>query len=232
MRLFLFNMFFVSLFGMEGIYIWSKTFDSLDNKIINNINVDTFIISSSNTQKIKDFLNLTTKKVSFLLSNNQYIYPKNRDKIDKKIQFYKQFNNYIHLDVEPHTIPTLKPYKEQYLKMYIQMLKYIKTKYPSLHIDISIPTFYKVSYVKEMSKYVDYIYLMAYKYKNIPHLVRKVNKYKDLNIVVVFNCKDYDNFNQLINDIKALKQSIKISNIAYHSLKTCMMLKGKFEITQ
>jgi hypothetical protein len=219
-------MFFIYLFGMDSIYIWSSTFDSIDNKTLNKLTkkYDNILISSLDTNKLFDFINLTEKRVYFLISNNKWIYTSNRYKIDEKLKYLSNFHNYyIHLDIEPHAIPALKPYRKKYLSLYIEMLKYIKTNYPKFHIDTSIPTFYDVEYVKKMDKYIENIYLMAYKYKNMHQLIKRVKKYEQFNIFVVFNCKDYKG-NQLKNDVLEFTKITGIKNIAYHSLKYCKEL--------
>jgi len=225
--------FIINSFANNSVYIWSKEFKESNEKIIyflkkHNINVALVSVSKDiDIKKLNDFLKYDIK-VEFLIGDNSWIYPSKREKIDLKIKFIEQFQNfYIHLDIEPHTLKELKPYREKYLDMYIKMLKYIKTKYPKYHISISIPTFYYIEYIEKMDRYIDKIYLMAYEYKKLSQLQKRVQKFDKFKskIVVAFNCKDYKTKYQLENDIKFIKQ-LGYKNIAFHSFET---LKDLYE---
>ena len=219
---------FIFSFAFDSIYIWSKTFDKVENKKIIDIckqnNIDEVIVSFKNKDKFQKFLLLSEKngiKVDILIGNNFWIYEKNRRKIEKKLNYLSKFGDYnIHLDIEPHAIKSLKHHRKEYFKMYIKMLKYIHQNFPKFHISISIPTFYKLDWQK--IQFVDKIYLMAYEYKNLSQLLRRVDRYKNLgNIVVVFNCKEFTSKEKLVNDVNFIK-SYGYKNIAFHSLRTCM----------
>jgi len=219
---------FIYSFGANGMYIWSKTFDNIENnKIISFLtehNLNEAIVSFKDENKFKKFLSLSKEnnvKVDILIGNNFWIYEKNRNKIEQKLNYLSKFGDYnIHLDIEPHAIKSLKHHREEYFKMYVEMLEYIHQNFPKFHISISIPTFYKLDWQK--IKFVDKIYLMAYEYKNLSQLLRRVNRYKNLgNIVVVFNCKEFTSKQKLIDDVNFIK-SHGYKNIAFHSLRTCM----------
>lgn len=227
----------INLFAFNSIYIWSKEFAINNNAILSFIkshNINVALISASKNidcYKLYDFTKIANKnkiKVEFLIGDNSWIYPEKRDKILNKLKFLSQFNNfYIHLDVEPHTIKSLKKYRDKYLNMYLEMLKYIKDNFPKYKISISIPTFYNIKYVEKFSNYVDYIYLMAYEYKKLSQLQKRIDRYKSLKskIVVAFNCKDFTK-EKLINDVNFVK-SLGYKNIAFHSFSS---LKGLYEI--
>ena len=118
-------------------------------------------------------------------------------------------------------MPDLKEDKQKYLGMYLDMLQYIHTKYPMYKLNIAIPTYYPPQIVIEMSKYVDKIYLMAYEFKNIAQLIRKVNKYSMLSskLITVFNCKEFKNEYQLEMAIDQFIKQSGYKDIALHNLK-------------
>jgi len=212
----------------NSIYIWSKEFNTQNNKNIisflkkNHINNALVSVSKNiNLNKLNDFLKYDIK-VEFLIGDNSWIYPSKWYKVDEKFKILNSFNNYyIHLDIEPHVIKELKSKREKYLRMYIDMIKYIKTKYPKYHISISIPTFYYIEYVEKMDKYVDKIYLMAYEYKKLSQLQKRVEKFEKFRskIVVVFNCKDYKTYKQLQKDVMFIKK-LGYKEIAFHSFSS------------
>ncbi len=209
-------LFAINAIANNSVYIWSKTFNLNSNdKIISFLNqqsISTILISVSkntNFDKLKHFIKNTKKKdirVEFLIGNNSWIFFNRRFEIYQKLKFLSRFDNpYIHLDIEPQAIKKLKNSKKKYLKMYIKILKYIHTSFPKYKISISIPTFYPLLYVQKMNKYVDKIYLMAYGYKKISQLQKRVERYKSLKskIVVAFDYKDFTK-NKLKNDIDFL----------------------------
>jgi len=229
MRYLIIVVFVMNIFANE-IYIWSKTFHKLDNnkiiKFLKKNNINKTIVSFKDENKFREFLSLCKQngiEVDILIGNNSWIYKKNREKIDKKLNYLKNFKNYnIHLDIEPHAIKSLKHNRKLYFKMYVEMLEYIHNKFPKYKISISIPTFYKIDFKK--ISFVNKIYLMAYQYKNLNQLLRRVNRYNFLkNIVVVFNCKEFDNKTILLDDVNFIKM-YGYKNIAFHSLKTCLRI--------
>jgi len=218
--------------GNRSLYIWANGFKKYDNKILIELcklkNIKTVLVSVSKNQnfdKLENFIYLAKLNhinIQFLIGNNSWIYPKNRSKIDKKLNFLRKYDNYvIHLDIEPQAMPNLKHNKEKYLKMYLDMLEYIHTNYPMYKINIAIPTYYPLEYVIKMAEYVDKIYLMAYEYKDIEHLIRKVNKYKFLShkLVTVFNCKEFKNEYELESNIDKFIEKSGYKNIGLHNLK-------------
>ena len=226
----------VNLFAFNSIYIWSKEFNMVDNNSIVSFlkqkNINIALVSASkktNFYKLYTFIDESKLKIEFLIGDNSWIYENKRDKISKKLKFLTQFDNfYIHLDVEPQALKDLKHNRIKYFNMYLNMLKYIKNKFPKYHISISIAPFYSTEYVKQFSKYVDKIYLMAYKYKKLSQLKKRIEKFSFLKskLVIAFNCKDYTSKQKLLNDIEFIK-SLGYENIAFHSFKT---LKGLYEI--
>jgi len=227
-------LFMVNSFADNSVYIWSKEFNKESNENIisflkqKNINIAIISVShNTDFNKLNEFLSATKNKikVEFLIGDNKWIYPEKRDKIDAKLQLLSKFNNfYIHLDVEPHALLDLKKDREKYLNMYIQMLQYIKKNYPKYNISISIPTFYNIDKVTQMAKYVDKIYLMAYEYKKLSQLQKRVQRYESLKtqIVVAYNCKDFTP-QKLKNDI-AFMSKLGYKNVAFHSYATLKAL--------
>jgi len=210
----------VNSLAHKSIYIWSKSFESNSNNEIlstlKNNNIDIAIISfhKSQTDKFKDILNKDIKIIP-LISDNNLIYPKNRNKLDEKIKFLSQFSNEIHLDIEPHALPELKHNRELYFKLYIQMLKYLKEKYPNIKIDISIPTFYYK--IPNLDKYANNLYIMAY--ENPKSLIKRISRF-DKSSFIAQNCKEFHSKNELKEIFDIINQN-GYKNIAYHSYKTC-----------
>jgi len=116
----------------------------------------------------------------------------------------------------------LKSDRDRYMKMYVSMIKYIKSTYPNLHIDISIPTFYDTKYLNEIKDDIEHIYLMAYEFKNLEQLIRRVERYKEFreNVYVAFNCKEFKNELELELFISEFIKKSAYTNIALHNLKS------------
>ncbi len=213
-------------FAHSSIYIWSKAFDSTPNsKILSTLkknNIDTAVISFHKSQ-VQKFLNILHRgvKVIPLISNNNLIYPKNRFKLDKKIEYLSMFSNEIHLDIEPHAIAKLKHNRELYFKLYVEMLKYIKRNHPNIKIDASVPTFYYK--IPHLSTYVNKLYIMAY--ENPKSLIKRISRFPKSSVIAQ-NCKEFDSKAELSNIFKRIKEN-GYKNIAYHSYKTCKIFLEK-----
>jgi len=214
------GMLVVNSFADSSIYIWSKAFASTPNsEIIMTLkknNIDTAIISFKKNQSSK-FIDIEDKGIKAipLISNNNYVYPKNRYKLDRKIKYLSLFSREIHLDIEPHALKELKHHRTEYFKMYINMLKYLKNKYPSIKFDISVPAFYyKIPHLRE---YVNKIYVMAY--ENPKSLIKRISRFPT-NSYIAQNCKEFNSKNSLNNIINLIREN-NYDNIAYHSWRTC-----------
>jgi len=210
-----------------SIYIWSKGFNEYNNSFINKIlkenNITNVILSSSAEQNKTKFLDfIKNKKYELIISNNNYIFPEKREDLLNKIKTLSQYTSTIHLDIEPHTFDDFKENNTTYYEYYIDMLKDIKKNFPNITINISIPTFYDLNYTTQMKQYTDKIYLMAYEFKNYSQLKRRVDRYKNLNIVITLSYKDFNNSQQLFNTIKQLKTDYK--NFAIHHLRGLISL--------
>ncbi len=161
-------------------------------------------------------------KVIPLISNNSYIYPQNRYKLNKKVLYLSRFSKEIHLDIEPHSLKKLKYHRKKYFKMYVNMLKYLKNQYPYIKFDISIPAFYYK--IPNLEHYVNKIYIMAY--KNPKSLIKRISRFSK-NSFVVQNCKEFNSKSSLDKIINLIKDN-GYNNIAYHSWKTCKKFYDKF----
>jgi len=205
-----------------SIYIWSKGFNEYNNSYIDKVlkenNITNIILSSSAEQNKTKFLDfIKNKKYELIISNNNYIFPERREDLLNKIKTLLQYTSIIHLDIEPHTFDDFKENNTTYYEYYIDMLKDIKKNFPNITINISIPTFYDLNYTTQMQKYTNKIYLMAYEFKNYSQLKRRIDKYKNLNIVIALSYKDFNNSQELFNTIKELKTDSK--NFAIHHLR-------------
>jgi len=217
------------LFADVDIYIWSNSFNNYSNtqivKLLKKYHIKNAIVSFSDKIDIKKLENFQKQyNTQLLISDNNFIYPKNREKLLKKIAKTTKYEKIIHLDIEPHTIKSLKKNRELYLNWYIEMLKSIKTNFPNVIINISIPTFYNVDYVAKMQKYVNKIYLMAYEFKNYSNLLHRISKYKNFNIVVALRCQDFKSKKSLFETINRLKKD-GYKTFAIHDFKIFITLE-------
>ena len=97
-----------------------------------------------------------------------------------------------------------------------------KNNYPNIKIDISIPTFY--SQLNGLTKYVNKLYIMAY--KNPTALIARISKFPKSSFIAQ-NCPEFSSKKMLKNTfLKIEKNGYK--NIAYHDYKTCKNLLSDF----
>jgi len=228
-KIMLSSLLFLSLSMAQDVtmYVWAKSFNHTKTSVLlDDLEGKNVLISASaDKKKLKEFAESHSAGIEILCGYNTWVYKKNRYKIDKVMKSISKLKNIdtISLDVEPYSIPKLKHHREKFLQMYIDMLDYIQTNYPDYRINISIPVFYYKypTYLSQMSYYADKIYLMAYKYRNMAHLIRKYNHFRRYQnkLVVVFNVKDFHSKTQLNKDIKMFKRLTGQRDIALHSYK-------------
>lgn len=217
-------------FADSSIYIWSKSFDSVSNqkiiKLMNKYNIHQALISFKKDQSNKFLAIKMDRRIKAIpiIANNTYVYKKNRYKLDKKVNYLEMFSHEIHLDIEPYALSELKHHRKKYFKMYLDMLNHLHNYYPQIKFDISIPVFYhKMSNFSELKKYVNNIYIMAYKNKNQKHLLKEIS-YFSKNTYIVQNCKEFKSKAQLVKTINFIKQN-GYNNIGFHNWKTFNKLK-------
>jgi len=188
--------------GNRSLYIWANGFKMYQNDVLIDFlktkNIKRVIVSVSKNEdfdKLSKFLKLVKGiKVEFLVFDNSWLFhPEN---IDKKLQFLNKFNNYnLNIFLPADVIKT-------YHTKFIEILKYITTKYPKYKINVTIP-YLKDDILNKIKLFVDGIYSFDV-------------RYKDVNLIL--DCSKYANELELEMTIDDIVKNNK--NISLYDLKT------------
>ncbi|HHJ80449.1 MAG TPA: hypothetical protein ENJ65_02325, partial [Candidatus Tenderia electrophaga] len=172
--------------GSRAIYIWSKTFNHIDNQTLINIlktkGITRALVSSgskTDAAKLKRFIPLAERdqiKTELLFSDNRWIFPENHDKAELKIAMAAANTGRVHLDIEPHTLPDYQANKEKYLQLYLQMLTRLRQAIPFAELSVALPTHWPNETYQRIARLVDRAYIMSYETDNIATHVKRLSR--------------------------------------------------------
>lgn len=123
--------------GERSAYIWSEGFNEIDNDFltmyIEQQEISDIIISvgeRTNVGKLSSFIERIRSKgtkAQALIGSNELLRLNNRDRLAERIgnASLTGFDG-VHLDIEPHTLPEWKERREELLKEYLDMLKFVR----------------------------------------------------------------------------------------------------------
>ena len=194
--------------GNRSLYIWANGFKMYPNNILidflNTKNIKRVIVSVSKNEdfdKLSKFLKLVKGiKVEFLVFDNSWLF--HSDKIDKKLKFLNKFHNYnINIFLPADVVKT-------YHTKFIDILKYITTKYPKYKINVTIP-YLKNDILNNIKLFTDGIYSFDKRYKNV-NLILDCSKYSnELELEMKIDDIVKDNKNISLYDLKTYIKVMK-----------------------
>ncbi len=222
----------------RAIYIWSKSLNKNNLDMIaeycdlNNFNdiILSYKYDKEYIQTLNEFISKNyTKKITLMIGNNKLIHGGIQSFLDTlKSNITPHIVREIHLDIEPHTFDDFKQNKESYFNKYIELLKTTSTfcKKNNLQLSVSIPLNYPDSVLKEIFKFSNRVYLMAYENIDEDYIKRKIEEEINLDsnkVVLALRTKDFET--RLKMDEHFLK--LKIKNVAYHDIEGLIELDKK-----
>lgn len=221
----------------RGMYIWSSALKDYGAQWITDYlvdhNITTAFISYSNSTKdvFKKLLVDLPKNnidVEVLVGDNWFLTNTNPtaylDKLLKGIEIDRLSG--IHIDVEPYSssFPDFDANKEYYMWLYIKLLKNVR-KYANkkgLNVAVDIPVSYSENILKEVYKYADKVYIMAYNITSMNYLAGKVadevNQGKD-KTVISLRANDFTNRQDFETYVSNASAKLNISTFALHDFR-------------
>ncbi|MEK6726763.1 MAG: hypothetical protein AABY54_09500 [Deltaproteobacteria bacterium] len=232
--------------GERSAYIWSEGFNEIDNDFltmyIEQQEISDIIISvgeRTNVGKLSSFIERIRSKgtkVQALIGSNELLRLNNRDRLAERIgnASLTGFDG-VHLDIEPHTLPEWKERREELLKEYLDMLKFVReiTTEKKIALAASIPVFYPENALKEMAEVIDMAYIMAYEIKDVQVFKNRVKEeieiFKD-KATLALRTKDFSTRLELEEFLGKVIDTTGIPRVAVHDIKGMVILDEKSAI--
>lgn len=198
----------------KAIYVWSHGFMKASaQEFVDDIQKGGYSkvilsINHNDTLKLKalDVIGLLSAKnieVHLMIANNEFIYPKNKDKLLEALQYNLSVPGIagIHLDIEPHTLPDLKEKKDLMYNYYVEMIETVSSQLPAGNaLSVSIPLSYELTYLQKVNRYLDRIYLMAYEHPDAEYIIRKTKEEVSLfqsKATIALRTKDFSSVEEM-----------------------------------
>lgn len=224
-----------------AVYAWSGSIKKYPESVIisylKSWKANRFIVSLKKETEYKMTLNYLLQSLSdnaiaaeLMLSDNDWI------KNPLLANFEERFKDVdiqktaaIHLDLEPHQFEDWEINKTAYLDNYIKVLARAKTFCESNHLDlnVSVPVFYPENYLRDIYKYADHVYVMAYDHKDTDYIDRKTKEENDISkskTIIALNGKNFTSLNELQKFISGLMEKLDKKSFAIHDMESMILL--------
>lgn len=218
--------------GEREIYIWTKAFNKISNADLLDLmyvkTIDTALISFShktNRDKLRQFVQTANKngiKTQLMASSTEWIFPANREKINAKLAEISQYNGIhgLHLDIEPHIDKNWDQNRDAHMKLYIDMLKYVKTRYKK-PVGVAIPVFYKKEWLAQIFGLADRVNVMAYGIRRVEKMREKIREEREAGagkIAIALRCGDFESELEFETFARKLHEKLGIASFAIYDL--------------
>lgn len=226
----------------KGIFVWTKTVDSLDNHFLKQYmryNQFNHMFIAANIDGIKEvkkdsLIDSFKGDVYLMIGNNDFI-----NNEDPGAQIKKIYNSYgnkvvgIHLDVEPHTFDDWKANKEAYYSKYVSLVQKVRQTCDELNLElnISIPLHYKEEVVQELLQNVTHIDFMCYENVKQDYILRKIAPYTEKSndkIGLSLRTEDFQEKISMYAFGIELSKLTGIKRINYHSLRRLIKMDEQY----
>ncbi len=220
--------------GMRSLYVWSNTFNRLENDFLRfytkNQEFEEVMLSFGmdadrpKLQALISMLNANGIKTLAMSGDNGLIFEKNREKMASLADEARSSGAYgIHLDVEPHTLPDWKEKRQEYLRLYVEMLKNARAiaDEKGMLLTVSIPVNLEAEILKEIYKLADKVYVMAYGENSLAGLLRRVAEEIEANrekTVIALRPADFSTRTEFEAFVSGLIEQGGIERIAVHEM--------------
>ncbi len=229
--------------GERIIYVWSETFNRMENEIILNImqakGISKILLSFSSKAdagKVRSFISSARDygiNVALMASANSWILPERRDNLKVFLQNSFALTSAVHLDIEPYTLPAYKKNPQKYVDWYSRMVQDIATqKQLGQTISISLPLHFARKVMKGIGRSVDRLYLMEYGQNRPEELIKKLRPFLRTvqpEVALVLRPTDFSSEEQLEMFIEKIIKETKIRIFAFHDLDSFVQMTGSWK---
>ncbi len=225
----------------RSLYVWSKAFNRLENDFLGffmkNQEFEEIMLSfGADADRVKlggliQLLSSSGIKTLATLGDNDLIFEKNREKIARLAGEAAAYGAYgIHLDVEPHTLPDWREKRQEYLRLYIEMLQNARmiSDEKGMLLTVSIPANLDAEVLKNIYRLADKIYIMAYGDRSVSAILRRTAEEVEAGrekTVIAVRPSDFSARTEFEAFINGIVEQGGIERIAVHEMDALLGLE-------
>ncbi len=223
----------------KAMYIWSESFKRTDAYIeeyLNLNNIKTAVVSAGQVEKVKvnklfGVLKASGIKTELMIGSNKLLFHKNPaaflDSITAAINIADIAA--LHLDVEPHALADWDSNKDNYLALYVKLVKQAQAwcAAKNIKLNVSIPVYYPEATLSEIYAACDKVYIMAYEHTDAFFIMKKVKEELALSpdkTVIALRAKDFGTRSDFEKFLNELSVALNTKSFALHDLETFIKL--------
>jgi hypothetical protein len=224
----------------KAMYIWSESLtnrtDAYIEEYLNLNNIKTAVVSAGQVEKAKviklfGVLKASGIKTELLIGSNKLLFHKNPaaflDSITAGINIADI--TALHLDVEPHALADWDKNKDNYLALYVKLVKQAQTwcKAKNIKLNVSVPVYYPETTLTEIYAACDKVYVMAYEHTDAFFIMKKVKEEMALSpekTVIALRAKDFGTRSEFEKFLNELGTALNTKAFALHDLETFIKL--------
>jgi len=219
-------------YGKRSIYIWSDTFNKLENRdlfaFLEAKQISSVLLSAGQkTKEVKldQFLHQHADKsmsVELIVGDNSWIFTENHRKAIARSVLAAERTGHLHLDIEPQAMPGYEKHRQTYLSLYVKLLKEIKSALMDRTLSIAVPFHWPEEIYEELSGVADKLCVMVYGTDNVEVLIRRMLPILKTvpadKIVVALRADDYKDEWAIEQTIERIVAETEIDRFAIHAL--------------
>ncbi|MCP3942517.1 MAG: hypothetical protein GY710_13665 [Desulfobacteraceae bacterium] len=170
--------------GKRSIYIWSKSFNLLDNQDIITFleakQISSVLLSDSrhiDPGKRDDFIEQALQKqiqTQLIIGDNTWIFEKKHGRAVEKSLIAAEKTGAIHFDIEPQTMDGYHENREVYLGLFLDLVRKIKLGLLDRHFSVAVPFSWSEKTYRELGLSAGKLFIMAYGTRDPDVLVRRI----------------------------------------------------------
>ncbi|MEW8626297.1 MAG: hypothetical protein AB2551_11135 [Candidatus Thiodiazotropha sp.] len=233
------NSFYRARRGERSIYIWSDSFTKLPNGVIHEFlraKGISEVVLSGNARipepKLLNFINKAQQQgidIQTLVGDNGWLKRSRQQSLLDRLEHLGTRSGYLHIDVEPHTLPDFKQNRRKYLDRYQQLITAIEQRLgEQVKLAVSVPLHWDSEDYQYLDRHVDRVYLMAYEINRVDSLKRRLAKVLPhlsvAKVVVALRPEDFMHEVELESVIEELASAFAIEQFALHDLDSYLQL--------
>ncbi|MCG8012574.1 MAG: hypothetical protein JAY64_12875, partial [Candidatus Thiodiazotropha weberae] len=233
------NSFYRARRGERSIYIWSDSFIKMPNGVIQEFlraKGVSEVVLSGNARipelKLIDFMNNARQQgidIQTLVGDNGWLKQSRQKSLLDRLEQLTERSGYLHIDVEPHTLPDFKQSRRNYLDRYQQLISAIQQRLgEQVKLAVSVPLHWDSEDYQYLDRNVDRVYLMAYEINRVEHLKRRLAKVLPhmsvAKVVVALRPEDFMHEVELESVIEELASAFGVEQFALHDLDSYLQL--------
>ncbi len=218
----------------RGIYIWSPTFNAIDNRklteVLNNQQITTLYMSNSkNLDRVKakqfiDDMYEQDRKVKLMLGDNSWFRPSKHQEAAQKVAAVGSLTGYVHLDIEPQALDSYDGNEREYQSQFVEMIRQIREDSQDTNLSIAVPFHWLPETYKALNPLVDEFVLMNYGKVSDDARIRRINNMLDhiskSKLQIALRPEDFNSPFEMESALALINEATGIDDFVFHDLRS------------